>query len=558
MAIRKYAGDKITGLSSDTKPTNVSDGATFYETDTNKIYIKVSGSWVESTSTTANLALATAQSAFAQANTGGDISPAFNQANLALATAQSAFAQANTGGSSSSFTSNVVISVADDTNAALRITQTGTADAIRIEDDTNPDATPFVVDATGNVGIGKSPISRLTVYHPSSSVITVQGDAASVFSAQRFSTDINSATVQFIKARGNVAFPAAVASSDVIGQVNFLANTSTQNRQLASIRGYVDTYTSDTDVSSYLNFWTSPAGGIAVTERMRIDATGNVLINRTDSTVGQGVKFDVAGAINASAVFVNGISVVSNTFDDINITGNILKSGLPFLFQRANAVVFTASGTYTPTTNVEYALVIATGAGGTGGGSDTDGTAGAGGTGGGAGGTAIKVYPYTHLINADITIGVRGAVGSATNGTSGATGGNTSFTANATNGGTSLTANGGSAGIGSAVVATQQATAGAPGGAASGGDINIVGGSGDSGGGSDSTNFGKGGQGGASFWGGGGYGGIVTSTGNMTGGDASLTTYGAGGGGGASSDNGTGANGGLSANGVVFILEFTA
>jgi hypothetical protein len=44
MAIRKYAGDKITGLSSDTKPTNVSDGATFYETNTNKIYIKVSGS----------------------------------------------------------------------------------------------------------------------------------------------------------------------------------------------------------------------------------------------------------------------------------------------------------------------------------------------------------------------------------------------------------------------------------------------------------------------------------------------------------------------------------
>ena len=47
MSLKKYAGDKIVGVSSDTKPTNVVDGATFYETDTKKIYIKVSGSWQE-------------------------------------------------------------------------------------------------------------------------------------------------------------------------------------------------------------------------------------------------------------------------------------------------------------------------------------------------------------------------------------------------------------------------------------------------------------------------------------------------------------------------------
>jgi hypothetical protein len=47
MALKYYTGDKITGLSTDTKPTTIGDGATFYETDTKKIYIKVSGSWVE-------------------------------------------------------------------------------------------------------------------------------------------------------------------------------------------------------------------------------------------------------------------------------------------------------------------------------------------------------------------------------------------------------------------------------------------------------------------------------------------------------------------------------
>lgn len=46
-----------------------------------------------------------------------------------------------------------------------------------------------------------------------------------------------------------------------------------------------------------------------LTETARFTYTGNVLIGRTDSTVGQNVKLDVNGAINASAVLVNGQSV---------------------------------------------------------------------------------------------------------------------------------------------------------------------------------------------------------------------------------------------------------
>jgi hypothetical protein len=45
--IQKYVGDRIVGLSTDAKPTNISDGAVFFETDTLKIYLLVSGSWSE-------------------------------------------------------------------------------------------------------------------------------------------------------------------------------------------------------------------------------------------------------------------------------------------------------------------------------------------------------------------------------------------------------------------------------------------------------------------------------------------------------------------------------
>lgn len=52
------------------------------------------------------------------------------------------------------FTASQIISVTDNTNAALRITQLGTGEAIRVEDSTNPDSTAFVVDATGAVTTG--------------------------------------------------------------------------------------------------------------------------------------------------------------------------------------------------------------------------------------------------------------------------------------------------------------------------------------------------------------------------------------------------------------------
>jgi hypothetical protein len=54
------------------------------------------------------------------------------------------------------FTANQVISVTDNTNAALRITQAGTGNALVVEDEANPDSSPFVIDANGNVGIGTS------------------------------------------------------------------------------------------------------------------------------------------------------------------------------------------------------------------------------------------------------------------------------------------------------------------------------------------------------------------------------------------------------------------
>lgn len=56
-----------------------------------------------------------------------------------------------------------VVSV-NSSSDALRITQTGSGNAILVEDSTNPDSTPFIVDASGNVLVGTSTqVSKLTV-----------------------------------------------------------------------------------------------------------------------------------------------------------------------------------------------------------------------------------------------------------------------------------------------------------------------------------------------------------------------------------------------------------
>jgi hypothetical protein len=61
---------------------------------------------------------------------------------------------------SNTFTAPQIVSTpAGTTNAALRVTQLGTGNALVVEDSTTPDSTAFVIDQHGKVGIGVAPDS---------------------------------------------------------------------------------------------------------------------------------------------------------------------------------------------------------------------------------------------------------------------------------------------------------------------------------------------------------------------------------------------------------------
>lgn len=211
------------------------------------------------------------------------------------------------------FTANQVIEVTDNTNAALRITQLGTGAAIRVEDSANPDSTPFIVDANGNVGIGTaSPAFKLDV-----------------------NSDINVADGQSLRWGGGSSVRIAAANAaDVLGfytsntermridgSGNVGIGTSSPSALLhvsaasAKIRIGLDAGTEYTDI------YRNSAGGYTIynaaqaapfrghiwqlggTEAMRIDSSGNV-----------GIGTDTPSSFDAKlAVFNSNLALTSTT-----------------------------------------------------------------------------------------------------------------------------------------------------------------------------------------------------------------------------------------------------
>lgn len=208
-----------------------------------------------------------------------------------------------------------------------------------------------------------------------------------------------------------------------------------------------------------------------------------------------------------------------------------------------NIQVITSTQTYTATTGTQFVDVVLVGGGASGGGSPNPsaGWASAGG-GGGAGGTVRKRIT-TGFNGVTVTIGAGGTAPSV--GVAGNNGGNSSF-------GAIMTAGGGiGGGLGTQYNTPQVCSTAAAGGSATGGDINIAGGSGTSGTIFSTTSTSNlSGIGGASMFGfGGGQVGGTTSGGTGTG-------YGSGGGGGASVNAGGATQGGVGKAGICIIYEY--
>jgi hypothetical protein len=196
---------------------------------------------------------------------------------------------------------NVTVNSSTD---AFRITQTGSGNAFVVEDSANPDSSPFVIDAAGNLVIGSdSPPLGLSGF----SGISTFGSA--LYSQATFGSQ---PYMQMVRANGTTASPTIVANNDAIGNLAFQGWDGTARRTGALISGVIDGTPGVADMPTRLVFSTTPDGAGGPNERMRIDNAGNVGIGTTTPTA----RLDVNGDIrHNNQIYAGKNKIINGGFD---------------------------------------------------------------------------------------------------------------------------------------------------------------------------------------------------------------------------------------------------
>ena len=255
------------------------------------------------------------------------------------------------------------------TSPALRVTQTGSGDALRVEDSANPDATPFVVNATGNVlTSGKVLIGESSSYAVNATGrLQVTGTTDAHISLGRFTANNAGGTINFGKSRGSgPSSHSVVSNGDGLGDLTWNGDDGTNFVKAARITANVDSTPGTNDMPGRLAFWTTADGSATPTERMRITSAGNVGIGTSNpswpldvqaTAATQGIKIRGRASDNISVFSFNN-NANTLTQAAFSCTENYISILVPTTERMRinNAGLITGSGTslgawtaYTPT-----------------------------------------------------------------------------------------------------------------------------------------------------------------------------------------------------------------
>ncbi len=136
------------------------------------------------------------------------------------------------------------------------------------------------IDSSGRLVVNQT--SNYTVYADSKLQISAT-DSTAAFSVTRWSGDGSSPYINLGKSRGGIGAYTIVQDGDRLGQINFCGADGTDlASHAASISAYVDGTPGSNDMPGRLVFATSSDGGIAETERMRLDSSGDLGLGTAD------------------------------------------------------------------------------------------------------------------------------------------------------------------------------------------------------------------------------------------------------------------------------------
>jgi hypothetical protein len=252
---------------------------------------------------------------------------------------------------------NVTID-SDSSGPALKITQTGTGPVLRVQDSIDPDATPFIIDAYGSVGIGtQSPAASLDV-SDGEIQLTSGGIARTVISA-----DASNSTFSASSARG------MILKTNGTNRITISDTGATTLTGATTFSGGISGNTTVTGTLTSTGALTVSAGGASITGNSTVTGT----LNATSTLTAQnGLTVSAGGAgITGTLTANSGVTVPSG---GVNVTGTVtattfsgawanIPTGTAMLFAQTTA----PTGWTKSTTHNDKALRVVSGAASSGG-----------------------------------------------------------------------------------------------------------------------------------------------------------------------------------------------
>lgn len=227
-------------------------------------------------------------------------------------------------------TDPVVISV-NSSGDALRITQVGAGNALVVEDNTNPDSTPFVVKADGDVIVGYTTsvtgTGPATATSPLLQVHGTTNNSSSLGLYNWSSTGSLVDTLSFNRSLSNTigTFGGTVTSGVDLGAISFSGDDGTSFIEGARIVAEVDGTPGTGDMPGRLVFSTTADGASSPTERMRISSTGQFTFTAASMTTANPSAFAFNTTTKAAQTGTTA-GVISTISTDATYAGTTLIS----------------------------------------------------------------------------------------------------------------------------------------------------------------------------------------------------------------------------------------
>jgi hypothetical protein len=152
----------------------------------------------------------------------------------------------------------------------------------------------MTLDANGRLLVG----GTSAVYASNNGAIEAQSANGALLNAGRFAANAGGPSLTLFKSRNaTVGGNTIVVNGDTLGEISFVGANGTGYDVAATIRASVDgTPGASADMPGRLTFFTSADGSATPTERMRLDASGNLGLGVTPSAWGSIFKVLQVGA----------------------------------------------------------------------------------------------------------------------------------------------------------------------------------------------------------------------------------------------------------------------